>query len=124
MTHIKDKVDAECYYIEKQLALLPSPDRLPYEDQVYVAGVGALLNSICNGIENVLKQVLADKDIVVPSGPRWHRDLVDKARELGIVSEPVFDLVIELISFRHFFVHAYSSEIYTERVGVAVEFGI
>ncbi len=57
MTLIKDKVDAECYFIEKQLALLPPSDKLPFADQVYVAGIGALLNSICNGLENVLKQI-------------------------------------------------------------------
>ncbi len=52
----------------------------------------------------------------IASGPRWHRELADKARDLGLLSLPVFELFIELLSFRHFFVHAYSSEIYTERV--------
>ena len=56
MADLKDYIEAEEENIRHELSQLPSVDRLSRLSELELAGTAALLHSIYNGIENVLKQ--------------------------------------------------------------------
>ncbi len=74
---------------------------------VELAAIGTFLHNIYNGIENILKQILKAKELEIPSSDSWHKDMLNLAASLGIVSERLSDNLYEYLTFRHFFVHAY-----------------
>lgn len=71
------------------------------------AAVGAFLQNIYNGVENILKQILSEKNIEIPKSDTWHKDLVNLSVSSGVISEQLSDRLYEYLTFRHFFVHAY-----------------
>jgi hypothetical protein len=55
MADLKDYIEAEEENIRHELGQLPPVDRLSRLSELELAGTAALLHSIYNGIENVLK---------------------------------------------------------------------
>ena len=74
---------------------------------VELAAIGTFLHNIYNGVENILKQILKAKDIEIPKSDAWHKDLLNLAVSLEIISEKFSDSLYEYLTFRYFFVHAY-----------------
>ena len=71
------------------------------------AAIATFLHNTYNGIENILKQILISKDIMVPKSDKWHKDLLNKSLSSGIISEELSNKLYKYLTFRHFFVHAY-----------------
>jgi hypothetical protein len=69
MADLRECVAAEEENIRYALRQLPSSDRLSQLSELELAGTAALLHSIYNGIENVLKQVLQSSGGDMPTGP-------------------------------------------------------
>jgi hypothetical protein len=42
---------------------------------IELAAIGTFLHNIYNGIENILKRVVAAKKIEIPASVTWHKDL-------------------------------------------------
>jgi hypothetical protein len=81
MADQRERVQAEYEAIENVLSSLPRSASLSKLSKLELAGVGALLQSFYNGIENVIRQVFAERDIDISCGASWHRDLLLKASE-------------------------------------------
>lgn len=87
------------------------------------AMAGVALHAWFTGFEAILERVARELDGAVPSGDRWHRDLLYQAsadvpglRQGVFDSTDVHELTL-LLAFRHFFRHAYAVEFDSVRLG-------
>lgn len=74
---------------------------------IELAAIATFLHNIYNGIENIQKQILISRHIMVPKSDKWHKDLLSKSLTSGIISEELTNKLYKYLTFRHFFVHAY-----------------
>ena len=116
MADVKERVEAELENMTRALSELPSDLSCDALSPLERAGIGSLLHSFYNGVENVLKQVLSSRDIELPTGPSWHRDLLNAARISGIVSETLAEDLKRYLAFRHFFSHGYAVDLMADRI--------
>lgn len=73
-----------------------------------LAAIATFTHNFYNGIENILKRVLSFKHLEIKDSPTSHKDLLKTAFDSGIISKELYDTLSDYLSFRHFFVHAYS----------------
>ena len=121
MTEINEYVEAEFENIERVLEELPAPASLETLSSLELSGTAALVHNFYNGIENILKQVVARKGNVLPAGASWHRDLIALAVKINVISEQTAEQLKGYLAFRHFFSHAYSFDLDKERIIPLVE---
>ena len=121
MVDVKDKVEAEYEHIEDLFNEMPKFEKLPYLSFLELAGVATLLHNFYNGVENILKQCLLSKDVPIPSGASWHKDLLITSVENNILLKETMFLLGEYLAFRHFFLHAYALDLYTDKMEPLVE---
>jgi uncharacterized protein YutE (UPF0331/DUF86 family) len=107
MASVKEKVRAEMENIAKVLAELEKVKDRPNKELVVLVGMGAFLQNIYTGMENILKQLLQHEKVPVPGTPTWHRDLLNLATERGFITRGIAEQMGKYLSFRHFFAHAY-----------------
>ena len=81
MPDLKQRLKVEFENIEKSLAELPTLKPCTEFSKIELAGVSALLHNFYNGIEKILKDILNFKDVDLPSGGSWYRDLVNLSVE-------------------------------------------
>lgn len=74
---------------------------------IEMAAIGAFLQNIYNGIENILKQMIYLKSIQVPRSESWHKELLELSVSHGIISGKMSEQLYEYLTFRHFFIHSY-----------------
>ena len=96
-------------------------------DRAKQAFVGVLLHAWYTGVEAICERVARQIDRNVPTGERWHQDLLSQAlTEIPNVRPAVLSSAMEadliaLLAFRHFFRHAYGAELDVVRLKVEVE---
>ncbi|MEW6455470.1 MAG: hypothetical protein AB1410_01980 [Acidobacteriota bacterium] len=73
-----------------------------------LAAIATFIHNFYNGIENILKRVVSFKQLEIKDSPSWHKDLLKAASDAGIISNELYNTLSNYLSFRHFFVHAYS----------------
>ena len=81
MASVKEKVYAEMENITTVLSELEKVKDKPHKEMVVLVGVGAYLQNVYTGMENILKQLLLHKNISIPDEPTWHKDLLNLAVE-------------------------------------------
>jgi hypothetical protein len=59
-------------------------------------------------VENILKRVLRANQVKVEDSPTWHKDMLKTSSDIEIISNDLYVDLSDYLSFRHFFVHAYS----------------
>lgn len=107
MADIKEKIYAEIENITKVLIELEMVKDRPNKELVVLVGIGAYLQNIYTGMENILKQLLSYKGIPIPDTPTWHKDLLNLAVEHDFITKETADKIGKYLFFRHFFAHAY-----------------
>ena len=81
-----------------------------------MAGISTLLHNFYNGIEDILRRVVQHRELNVPDGDSWHRDLVNLAASENLISASTADALKPYLAFRHFFVHAYAVDLQANRL--------
>lgn len=107
MASIKEKIYAEMENITTVLTELEKVKDRPHKELVVLVGIGAYLQNIYTGMENILKQLLLHKSISIPDTPTWHKDLLNLAVEHNFITKETADKIGKYLFFRHFFTHAY-----------------
>ncbi len=107
MASVKEKVYAEMENITTVLSELEKVKDKPHKEMVVLVGIGAYLQNVYTGMENILKQLLLHKDISLPITPTWHKDLLNLSVEHNFITKETADKMGKYLLFRHFFVHAY-----------------
>ncbi|MFH1223847.1 MAG: hypothetical protein V1647_05855 [Pseudomonadota bacterium] len=113
-----EQISIELENIEKSLLELPHYKKLSKLSLLELAGTAAMLHSIYNGVENILKQLCAAS---IPEGRFWHKELLLLSVKKKIIKKRTAELLKEYLAFRHFFVHAYSLDIYSEKMSPLVQ---
>ena len=116
MANVKDKILAENENIEKILIELEKVKKKPSKELVILVGIGAFLQNIYTGMENILKQILLHQNFPIPESPTWHKDLLNFAFDNKIISKEIVDKIGKYLVFRHFFTHAYGFLIDEEKL--------
>jgi hypothetical protein len=92
----------------------PGPPRRP--DRAHLAFGAVALHAWYTALESLCERVTREIDREVPGGDAYHRSLLSQAMtELEGLRPPVLpreleNQLVELLSFRHFFRHAYAVE--------------
>lgn len=73
-----------------------------------LAAIATFIHNFYNGIENILKRVLSLKQIIIKDTSTWHKDLLKISSDTGIIDNNLYETLSNYLSFRHFFIHAYS----------------
>lgn len=107
MASVKNKILAEIENIEKVLIELEKVKNKLSKEIVVLVGIGAFLQNIYTGMENILKQILLHQNISIPETPTWHKDLLNLAADNNFISKETVDKIGKYLFFRHFFTHAY-----------------
>lgn len=107
MASVKEKIHAEMENITKVLIELEKVRDIPNKELVVLVGIGAYLQNVYTGMENILKQLLLHKNLSIPDTPTWHKDLLNLAVEHNLITNETADKIGKYLFFRHFFTHAY-----------------
>lgn len=90
-----------------ELALVVKPKKQKYS-VAELAAAATFIHNCYNGIENILKRILVYSDVDTRKTATWHKDLLKTSLDKNIISEKIYSDLSNYLSFRHFFVHAYS----------------
>jgi hypothetical protein len=90
-------------------------------DFVEKCGIALILHSFYNGIENILSLIIKNKDLVLPNGIKWHKELFVKAFEKTenrsqIFMEEARVGLNDYLQFRHFVRHSYGFQLKWEKM--------
>ncbi len=66
MASLREKVNVETENVSIVLEELKKIKDKPNKTSVELAGIGAFLHNIYNGVENILKQILGSRSIQIP----------------------------------------------------------
>ncbi len=95
-------------------AVRPLADKLRKADPdpVELRAAAATLHAFYSGIERILLLLVRQRDTTLPSGIRWHRELLDQAADgtgnrTAIISDELRATLVEYLGFRHVFRHNY-----------------
>lgn len=107
---LKEYCDAEFENIETVLSELFAvvKPKKPKYSTAELAAVATFVHNYYNGVENILKRILLYRHIKTGNSPTWHKDLLKISKNKAIISKQLHDILANYLSFRHFFVHAYS----------------
>lgn len=82
-------------------------------DLTEITAIATVLHSFYNGIENIFGIIAKEVDQHFPKGNAWHRELLDQMTKssnarAAVIDEHARGILLEYLSFRHFFRHSYS----------------
>ena len=83
--------------------------------------LGSVLHSFYTGLEGIFLTVAKRVDKQVPSGDRWHRDLLDQIAagtdlRPSLISKETKESLQTYLAFRHFFRQAYAYVLHWEEM--------
>lgn len=119
-----ERLRSEYRSIEKELEVIAIINTKKIQtplDEIEIRGAALSLASLYNGMERILVTILTDRNETIPKDEIWHIKLLQKASNLGIISEETETEMKGFLSFRHFVRHAYSFEIDTKTIEAVLD---
>ena len=112
---IKNKIKFEISEIDREFIsykLLFDLIKLRTPDLVEMTALASVLHSFYNGVENIFLLISKKVDKNIPSGLKWHNELlkqmtVKTENRQEIIDEIIFEILKEYLLFRHFIRHSY-----------------
>jgi hypothetical protein len=120
MADYQRKIIAEMEQIELTIAKLPDCS-LSELNELELSGVGGILQSFYNGIENILKQTFIARGKDIPDGDQWHRQVIQQALGYGFISEETLKQLTPYLTFRHLYRNAYVLELKPDRMQILID---
>ena len=120
MADYQKKIEAEIEQVEQTIAKLPKVP-LSKLNELELSGVGGILQSFYNGIENILKQTFLKYGKAIPEDPQWHRQIIRQAVQHGFISEKTMDMLIPYLTFRHLYRNAYILDLRPDRMQILMD---
>ncbi|HBR16560.1 MAG: hypothetical protein A3G39_09930 [Deltaproteobacteria bacterium RIFCSPLOWO2_12_FULL_43_16] len=111
---LKEYCEAEFENIDtvvSELFFVVRPKKIDYST-AELAAIAAFIHNYYNGIENILKRVLLSRKMAIKDAPTWHKDLLKSSLNKEVITNDLYETLSDYLSFRHFFVHAYSFNIH------------
>ena len=108
MDELLREITAEKEYIYQTLTALEEASNRQPKAIIELAAIATFLHNFYNGVENLLKRVLKFKKVPIPDSASSHKDLLDLAVDLHIITLDLSKTLDGYRAFRHFFVHGYS----------------
>ena len=113
---VRDQLRSEILQIEDlfaEFAELLDKSASTEPNMVERAALGSVLHSFYTGLEGIFLTIAKRVDEQVPSGDRWHRDLLDQVaaatdRRTALISKETKESLQAHLAFRHFFRQAYT----------------
>ena len=93
--------------IKKTVTMIEHLLEKTYLSEYEVIALGTLLQNIYTGIEGILRYQLQNTGLKLQKDENWHKNLLMKSRENGIISDMQFEGFLELLLFRHMHMHGY-----------------
>jgi hypothetical protein len=120
MADYQRKIEAELEQVAQAVAKLP-PGPLSQLSELELSGVGGILQSVYNGIENILKQLFLAHGKAIPEDPQWHQQIIRQAVQHGFISEDTADGLVPYLTFRHLYRNAYVLDLRPDRMQVLLD---
>ena len=120
MADYQKNIAAELEQVDKAIAKLP-PDPLSELTELELSGIGGILQSVYNGIENILKQLFLAHGKPLPEDPQWHQQIIRLAVQHGFISDGTADGLIPYLTFRHLYRNAYVLDLRPDRMQVLLD---
>ena len=78
MDELSEQILAEKENVDIAMSNLKTALARDEKTVIELAATATFLHNIYNGIENILKQILISRDIIVPKSDKWHKDLLNE----------------------------------------------
>jgi len=121
MDDLSERIRIELENIDRVFNEMPLYSKLPNLSSLELAGVAALLHNFYTGVENIIKQILVSKEVPIPQGASWHKELLEAAVRKKVISIELTDHLIPFLGFRHFFSHAYALDLHSDKMELLVK---
>ncbi len=108
MASLTDKVAAEIENISTVLTELDKIAEKKDKSIIELSGIATFIHNFYTGVENIIKQILISKNIIIPTSSSWHKELLELAFKNEIITDTTESELGKFLVFRHFFVHSYS----------------
>jgi len=95
-------------------------------DLIEMTALASVLHSFYNGLENIFILVAKKVDFNLPSGPKWHNELLiqmsrGNTSRKEVINEKTFEVLKEYLQFRHYIRHSYKWRLnWDEFKGIAI----
>jgi hypothetical protein len=110
---LKEYCEAEFENIEdilRELEVVANPGKLIYAI-ADLAAIGTFMHHCYNGYENILKTICTALNIHIITSSTWQKDLLNESLIHEIITQQIHIKMMELLSFRHYFIHGYSLDL-------------
>ena len=91
-------------------------------DLIELSALATVLHSFYGGVENIFVTIAKNTDGKLPTGTKWHKDLLDQmsratTNRSAVVNDRLHSELMGFLSFRHFFRNSYAFQLDWEQMG-------
>ncbi|MDE0686567.1 MAG: nucleotidyltransferase domain-containing protein [Candidatus Poribacteria bacterium] len=114
----QNKIEGTVKKIEERLEKIKKAP-VEYREEIETT-IAKNLVDCYRGMENIFRRIALDVDLCLPDGSRWHKELLTQmaepqAERQPVISQGIFEILEELLEFRHVFNNIYGEELVYEK---------